>query len=54
MVLFDRNGCMKKYEDELAIMREFFDLRLEYYEKRKKHMEGMLEAEALRLSNQAR
>jgi len=54
MVLFDHNGCMKKYEDELDIMREFFGLRLEFYGLRKKYLEGMLEAEALRLSNQAR
>ena len=27
MVLFDANGCMKKYEDVREIMREFFDLR---------------------------
>lgn len=54
MVLFDANGCMKKYDDVTEIMREFFDLRLEFYFRRKKYLEGMLEAEALRLSNQAR
>merc|ERR1712242_581460 len=54
MVLFDHNGCMKKYEDATEILREFYDLRLVYYDKRKKYLEGMLEAEALRLSNQAR
>lgn len=54
MVLFDHNGCMKRYDDELAIMREFYDLRLEFYDRRKKYLEGILEAEALRLSNQAR
>jgi DNA topoisomerase-2 len=27
MVLFDANGCMRKYEDVREIMREFFDLR---------------------------
>lgn len=54
MVLFDHNGCLKRYEDELQILQEFFDLRLNYYDKRKKYLEGMLEAEALRLSNQAR
>merc|ERR1711988_2092465 len=54
MVLFDHNGCMKKYEDETEILREFYDLRLVYYGKRKKYLEGMLEAEALKLSNQAR
>ena len=77
MVLFDQNGCMKRYdlniltmsisrkkeftffihfryEDETEILREFYDLRLVYYGKRKKYLEGMLEAEALKLSNQAR
>ncbi len=54
MVLFDQNGCMKRYEDANDILKEFFELRLEYYQKRKDYLEGMLEAEALRLSNQAR
>lgn len=54
MVLFDHNGCLKRYDDVSEIMQEFFDLRLIYYDKRKKYLEGMLEAEALRLSNQAR
>ena len=43
-----------RYEDETEILREFYDLRLVYYGKRKKYLEGMLEAEALKLSNQAR
>ena len=38
----------------MAMMQEFFDLRLKYYGKRKKWMEGMLTAEAGKLSNQAR
>ncbi|XP_059098598.1 DNA topoisomerase 2-alpha-like [Tigriopus californicus] len=54
MVLFDAKGCLRKYEGVLDIMREFFHLRLEFYGKRKDYMEGMLEAEALKLSNQAR
>jgi len=54
MVLFDRYGCMKKYDDVRYIMQEFYDVRLEFYAKRKKHLEGMLGAEALKLSNQAR
>ena len=54
MVLFDHNGCLKRYEDAIEILREFYDLRLNFYDKRKKYLEGMLEAEALRLSNQAR
>lgn len=53
-MLFDHNGCLKRYEDATEILREFYDLRLSYYDKRKKYLEGMLEAEANKLSNQAR
>ena len=54
MVLFDHQGCLKKYEDVKDILKEFFTLRLEYYGRRKKYMEGLLGAEACKLSNQAR
>ena len=54
MVLFDHLGCLRKYDSVGQILKEFFDLRLVYYEKRKKYMEGMLGAEACKLSNQAR
>ena len=36
----------------MEILEEFFELRMEYYVKRKKYMVGMLEAEANKLSNQ--
>lgn len=45
---------MKKYESVKVILQEFYDLRLEFYDKRKAYLEGMLEAEASKLSNQAR
>ena len=54
MVLFDSYGCLKRYDTAEEIMREFYDLRLKMYDKRKKYMEGALEAEASKLSNQAR
>ena len=54
MVLFDSLGCLRKYENVQEIMKEFFDLRLTMYGKRKKNMEGTLGAEACKLSNQAR
>ena len=54
MVLFDHLGCLKRYETVQEIMKEFYDLRLKMYEKRKKYMEGTLGAEACKLSNQAR
>lgn len=27
MVLFDANGCMRRYDDVADIMKEFFELR---------------------------
>ena len=36
------------------ILRDFYTLRLEFYGKRKRHMEGILTAELVKLSNQAR
>merc|ERR1712032_95652 len=54
MVLFDHLGCLKKYESVEEILREFYDLRLKMYEKRKAYMVGMMAGEAGKLSNQAR
>lgn len=36
------------------ILRDFYDLRLKYYVRRKEFLEGQLQAEADKLSNQAR
>ncbi|XP_075683303.1 DNA topoisomerase 2-beta isoform X2 [Rhinoderma darwinii] len=54
MVLFDHMGCLKKYETVQDILKEFFDLRLHYYDLRKEWLMGILGAEAARLNNQAR
>jgi len=54
MVLFDHLGCLRKFENVGEILQEFYTLRLEYYGKRKKYMEGLLGSEACKLSNQAR
>lgn len=51
---FDSNNCLRKYDKANDILREFYELRLEYYVKRKDYMEGMLTAEADKLSDQAR
>lgn len=45
---------LKKYETTLQILREFYAVRLEFYGKRKDYLEGMLGAEAAKLTNQAR
>lgn len=54
MVLFDADGCLRRYESVTSILREFFDLRSERYQMRKDFLEGQLEAEASKLSSQAR
>ncbi|GCB74640.1 hypothetical protein scyTo_0003731 [Scyliorhinus torazame] len=53
-VLFDHTGCLKKYENVQDILKEFFNLRLKYYDLRKDWLEGLLGAEFSKLSNQAR
>ena len=54
LVLFDRDGCLKKYSNVTEILKEFFEVRLELYRKRKDWLVGQLEAEAAKLTNQAR
>ena len=46
MVLFDRNGCIKTYETVQDILEGFFQLRVDFYGKRKAYMENMMTAEA--------
>lgn len=43
-----------RFESVMDILKEFYTLRLKLYQKRKDFLEGMLEAEAAKLSNQAR
>ncbi|XP_010138483.1 PREDICTED: DNA topoisomerase 2-alpha, partial [Buceros rhinoceros silvestris] len=54
MVLFDHVGFLKKYDSPQDILKEFFELRLRYYDLRKEWLIGMLSAESAKLSNQAR
>ncbi|XP_075378864.1 DNA topoisomerase 2-alpha [Mycteria americana] len=54
MVLFDHVGFLKKYDSPQDILKEFFELRLQYYNLRKDWLIGMLGAESAKLSNQAR
>lgn len=51
---FDHINCLRKYDTSMVILKEFYALRFEYYEKRKIYLEGMIQAEADKLSNQAR
>lgn len=54
MVLFNHEGCIKRYERVEDILQEFYATRLDYYQRRKDYLEGMLGAESLRLDNIAR
>lgn len=51
---FDENQCLNKYDSVMQILKGFYKLRLETYHKRKDYLEGVLQAEAAKLSNQAR
>lgn len=51
---FDELGCLKKYDTVTDILKEFYAVRLKMYAKRKSYLEGSLQAEAEKLSNQAR
>ena len=53
-VVFDADGCLRKYESEVDILKEFYDTRLLVYQKRKDWLESELTAVSLKLSNQAR
>ncbi|XP_076297537.1 DNA topoisomerase 2 isoform X2 [Lasioglossum baleicum] len=54
MCAFDDSQCLRKYDNVLLIMKSFYKLRMEMYHKRKDYLEGILNAEASKLSNQAR
>ncbi|XP_032456778.1 DNA topoisomerase 2 isoform X2 [Nasonia vitripennis] len=54
MCAFDDNLCLKKFDNVCQIMRTFFTVRLDLYQKRKDYLEGILQAESAKLSNQSR
>lgn len=54
MVAFDPLGRIKKYEDPNDILRDFYFVRLEFYQKRKDYLTDELQTQLLRLSEQAR
>lgn len=54
MCAFDENRCLQKYDNVTQILKNFYKVRMETYHKRKDYLEGILQAEAAKLSNQAR
>lgn len=51
MHLFNRNGVITKYANVSEILKEFYDVRLEYYVKRKEHKLNQYEKELLNLDS---
>ncbi|XP_060519505.1 DNA topoisomerase 2 isoform X2 [Cylas formicarius] len=54
MCAFDADACLRRYDSVMEILREFYALRLKMYQLRKQYLEGKLDAETRKLSNQAR
>ena len=53
-MLFNKDGCLHKYTDELEILSEFYSVRLDMYHLRKEWLERKLTTEFDRLNSQAR
>ncbi|KAH9403955.1 DNA topoisomerase 2-beta [Tyrophagus putrescentiae] len=54
MVLFDGDGCLRRFDSPKEIFDAFFPVRMKLYEERKRYYEGLLQAEVLFLDNQVR
>ncbi|XP_013109080.1 DNA topoisomerase 2 [Stomoxys calcitrans] len=54
MHCFDELNCLRRFPTSLDILKAYYPLRLEYYQKRKDYLVGMLTAQADRLTDQAR
>ncbi len=54
MHLFDANNRIKKYSSPLQVIDEFYDIRMDFYEKRKKWLLEVMTKDLLVLDNQAR
>ncbi|KAI8600606.1 DNA topoisomerase, partial [Dissophora ornata] len=54
MVCFDPQGRIKKYSTPEEIVQEFYDLRIQYYRKRKDHLTDVYTKQWTRLDNKVR
>jgi DNA topoisomerase-2 len=54
MVLFDADGCLRRYNTPEEICKEFFETRKSLYVTRKAFLDGMLNAQSDQLSEKAR
>lgn len=54
MVCFDQEGRIRKFNSPEEIIKDFYHLRLQYYQKRKEHMVNQLTQEYEKLDNKVR
>ena len=54
MMLFNAEGKIEKYNSPEHILKDFYGLRLEYYEKRRQHLIKQAEQQLQRISNKVR
>lgn len=54
MVLFDKNGKIKKYNSVKEILIEYFDIRIEFYKKRKNNLLKIGQRKMIKISNRVR
>eukprot|EP00873_Tetraselmis_striata_P022588 jgi/Tetstr1/442852/TSEL_003229.t1 len=54
MMLWDKNGVIRKFDTPEEILEEFYDLRLSYYDKRRASLIQCAEADLQRLTNKMR
>jgi DNA topoisomerase-2 len=54
MHMFDLHGMIRKYESPLDIMRAFYNVRVDFYGKRKDHLSSKLTEEWEKLDNKVR
>jgi DNA topoisomerase-2 len=54
MYLFNHEGIITKYNNVYEILKEFYSIRLEFYEKRRSHIIAVLKYELMILSNKVK
>lgn len=54
MVLYNHDGRLRKYNNTLEILQEFYNVRLDLYEKRKRYLEEKLGYEVEKIANKVR
>ena len=54
MTLFDINDTLRKFNNVYEIIKYYCEVRLDYYNKRKKYMIDILEIELIKISNKHR